>query len=96
MPAYIIADVEVTNAEQMAEYRTWSTKAMLEHGAKVLVRGGEPENLEADWHPKRIVVLEFADRAAAKAYYASATYTHARQVREGAGTIRMIVVDSPN
>ena len=94
MPAaYIIADVTVTDAEKMAKYREWSTKAMQEHGAEVLVRGGEFEVLEGPWTPSRLVVLKFPSRAQAKAFYDSQTYTHARSVREGAGIMRMIVVD---
>jgi uncharacterized protein (DUF1330 family) len=92
MTAYIIADVTVTNPEQMAKYREWSTKAMQEHGAKVLVRGGEFEVLEGPWTPSRLVVLEFASIEAAKTFYASDTYSHARSLREGAGVMRMVVV----
>jgi uncharacterized protein (DUF1330 family) len=94
MPAaYIIADVTVTDAEKMARYREWSTKAMQEHGAEVLVRGGAFEVLEGPWTPSRLVVLRFADRDAAVRFYRSETYTQARQVREGAGIMRMVVVD---
>jgi uncharacterized protein (DUF1330 family) len=93
MPAYIIAEVTVTDEAQMKQYREWSTRAMQEHGAEVLVRGGRVEPLEGGWSPERIVVLKFASLASAKAYYDSETYTHARQVREGAGTIRMFAVE---
>jgi uncharacterized protein (DUF1330 family) len=96
MSAYIIAEVTITNPAQMAEYREWSTKAMQEHGVEVLVRGGSVTPLEGDWVPQRVVVLKFKDLAAAQAYYDSATYTQARKVREGAGTIRMIAVDGVN
>ncbi|HEY1398939.1 DUF1330 domain-containing protein [Roseateles sp.] len=93
MPAFIIADVTVTDADQMAKYREWSTKAMQEHGAEVLVRGGTVEVLEGPWTPNRLVVLKFPDRAAAKAFYDSETYQHAKSLREHAGVMRMIVVD---
>ncbi len=93
MSAYIVADVTVTDAAQMAIYREWSTKAMHEHGAEILVRGGEPEVLEGSWAPTRIVILRFADRATAKAFYTSETYVHARKLRESAGIMRMVVVD---
>jgi uncharacterized protein (DUF1330 family) len=93
MSAYIIAEVTVTNPDQMAKYREWSTRAMQEHGAEVLVRGGRVVPLEEGWTPERIVVLKFKDLASAEAYYHSETYTHARQVREGAGSIRMIAVE---
>ncbi len=93
MSAYIIADVTVTDPARMAAYREWSTRAMQEHCAEVLVRGGEFEVLEGPWTPSRLVVLRFPDRAAAKAFYASETYSHARTLRENAGIMRMIVVD---
>jgi uncharacterized protein (DUF1330 family) len=94
MPAaYIIADVTVTDAEKMARYREWSTKAMQEHGAEVLVRGGEFEVLEGPWTPSRLVVLKFPSREAAKTFFHGQTYSHARTLREGAGVMRMVVVD---
>jgi uncharacterized protein (DUF1330 family) len=93
MAAYIIADVTVTNPEQMAKYREWSTKAMQEFGAKVLVRGGEIEVLEGTWQPTRLVVLEFPSRAQAKAMYDSETYATAKDIRKDAGIMRMVVVD---
>ena len=96
MPAYIIADVTVTNEAQMVEYREWSTRAMHEFGAEVLVRGGNAATLEGAWTPQRVVVLKFKDRATAQAYYNSETYTQARQVRQGAGSIDMILVDGVN
>ena len=93
MAAYIIADVTVTNPEQMAKYREWSTKAMQEHGAQVLVRGGEFEVLEGSWTPSRLIVLGFQDRAAAKAFYDSPEYGAAREVREGIAVMRMVLID---
>jgi uncharacterized protein (DUF1330 family) len=93
MSAYIIADVQITDAQKMANYREWSTRAMQEHGAEVLVRGGAIEVLEGPWSPERIVVLRFENAEKARAYYASETYTHARSLREGAGVMRMILVE---
>ena len=93
MPAYIIANVTVTDEDQMAAYRVWSSRAMAEHGATVLVRGGAVEVLEGDWRPDRVVVLQFPSAEAAKAFYHGQTYTHARSLREGAGVMRMVLVE---
>ena len=49
--------------------------------------------LEGPWAPTRVVVLRFADRAAAKAFYSSDTYVRARKIRENAGIMRMVLVD---
>jgi len=44
--AYIIANVRVTNPEQYAEYRKWSSAAFEAHNAEICVRGGQVEVLE--------------------------------------------------
>ena len=94
MPAgYVIVDVHATDAEKMAKYRVWSSKAMQEYGAEILVRGGAFEVLEGPWTPQRLVVLKFASRDQARAWYRSETYTHARTLREGAGVVSMVAVD---
>jgi uncharacterized protein (DUF1330 family) len=94
--AYIIAEVTVTDEAQMVKYREWSTRAMQEFGAEVLVRGGNAQALEGEWLPQRIVVLKFKDRATAQAYNDSETYRHARSIRQGAGRVDMILVDGVN
>jgi uncharacterized protein (DUF1330 family) len=92
MSAYIIADVTVTNDTQYAEYRQWSTAAMQAYAAKVLVRGGDPQTLEGDWAPTRIVVLEFPDAERARAFNDSPEYGRAREARRGAAIMRMVLV----
>lgn len=92
MSAYIIAQVDVTDPEQYAQYKELSSQAIAAHGAEVCVRGGSVEVLEGDWVPTRVVVLRFPDMAAARAFYDSAEYRRARQARAGAATMRMIVV----
>jgi len=93
MSAYIVAEVTITNEEQMKAYREWSTRAIQEFQAEVLVRGGKVVPLEENWAPQRVVILRFPDLATAQAYYHSETYTKAREVRQGAGTIRMFAVE---
>ena len=91
--AYIIANVDVTNAEQYEAYKKLSTIAMKAHGAEVCVRGGKVEVLEGDWNPSRVVMLKFPSMEQARAYYNSVEYEAARQAREGAAVMRMIVVE---
>jgi len=93
MSAYIIANVRVTNAEQYETYKTLSSHAMVTHGAEVCVRGGAHAVLEGDWQPDRLVILKFADLAAAHAFNDSPEYAAARRSRQGAAIMRMVVVD---
>ena len=91
--AYIIANVDVTNPEQYEDYKKLSTIAMKAHGAEVCVRGGKVEVLEGDWGPSRIVMLKFPSVEQARAFYNSVEYGAARNARQGAAVMRMIVVE---
>jgi uncharacterized protein (DUF1330 family) len=93
MSTYVMADITVTDPEQMAKYREWSTKAAAEFGASFIVRGGAIEVFEGDWKPSRVVILQFADSATAKKWYASETYQHAITLRKNAGVMRMVMVE---
>ena len=44
---------------------------------RFVVRGGELAVLEGDWHPSRLVILEFPDLETAKAWYSSPKYEQA-------------------
>ena len=93
MPAYVVIDVQSTDPEKAAAYRELSGPSVGTHGGRFLVRGGEFDVLEGDWQPERVVVIEFATREAARAWYDSDDYRAARAVREGGGTWNMVVVD---
>lgn len=92
MPAYIVADVRVTNPRQYEDYKRLSTLAMRAYDAKVLVRGGATRRLEGR-EPGRIVMLEFPSVAAAQAFYDSWQYRRARNAREGAAVMNMFIVE---
>ncbi|MCM2252841.1 MAG: DUF1330 domain-containing protein [Ramlibacter sp.] len=91
--AYIIANVDVTDPAQYEEYKRLSTIAMQAHGAQVCIRGGKVEVLEGDWAPQRVVMLKFPSAEKARAFYDSAEYAQAREARQGAAVMRMIVVE---
>jgi uncharacterized protein (DUF1330 family) len=91
--AYILANVQVTNPEQYEQYKKLSTIAMQAYGAEVCVRGGKVEVLEGDWTPDRVVLLKFPSVEKAKAFNDSPEYAAARQSRQGAAIMRMVVIE---
>jgi uncharacterized protein (DUF1330 family) len=93
MPAYIISDLTVKDAETMEIYRTRAAASIAHHGGRYLVRGGEINSLEGGWNPSAIVVAEFPDIERARAWYHSPEYAHALEVRDAALTRRLILVD---
>jgi uncharacterized protein (DUF1330 family) len=93
MPAYIIALVNVTNAEKYQEYAKRAGAANAKYQSRFLVRGGKKHGLEGDIPFERIVVTEFADVETAKKFYHSPEYQEARAHRLGAADFHMIVVE---
>jgi uncharacterized protein (DUF1330 family) len=93
MPAYVIVETEIHDPDQYELYKAASPASVAAGGGRFVVRGGEIAVLEGDWHPSRIVVLEFPDLDAAKAWYASEHYQDAKRHREGAASLNMVAVE---
>jgi uncharacterized protein (DUF1330 family) len=92
MPAYVIVETDVTDPEQYERYKAASPAAIAAGGGRFIVRGGELVTLEGDWHPPRLVLLEFPDLAAAKRWYESEAYQGVKKLREGAAGFRAVAV----
>lgn len=93
MAAYVIAQIEVTDPAQFEAYRQQVPATIAAYGGRYLVRGGESETLEGTWNPKRIVVLEFPDRATAKAWWSSQAYAPVKAIRVAAARTELIAID---
>ncbi len=70
---YIIARVEVTDAEEYARYTARTPEVVAAHGGRFLVRAGRFEALEGSAR-SRNVVIAFPDYATARAFYDAADY----------------------
>lgn len=93
MPAYLIVETDVHDPERYERYKAAAPAALAAFGGRYVARGGELTVLEGDWEPSRLVVLEFPDLDAARAFYDSPGYLEARKLREGAATLRMVAVE---
>ncbi|HEX5616306.1 MAG TPA: DUF1330 domain-containing protein [Acidimicrobiia bacterium] len=93
MAAYVIGEIEVHDADGYEPYKRRSETSIAAHGGRYIVRGGETQAVEGDPPRGRIVVLEFPDLAAARAWYDSAEYTEARPIRHATADGRIFFVD---
>ena len=93
MTAYVLVDCEVSDAGRYERYKQLAPPAIAKFGGRYLVRGGATEVLEGGWVPRRIVVLEFPSVDAARRFYDSPEYRAAREVRQGAAQMNMILVE---
>ncbi len=93
MPAYVIADVQVTDPAAYEPYRPLAAASIARFGGRFLVRGGDAELLEGTPAPQRIVVIEFPDADTARRWYRSEEYQKALKIRQSASTGRLILVE---
>jgi uncharacterized protein (DUF1330 family) len=94
MPAYVIADIAVSDPAKYEGYKALSPGAVEKHGGRFVVRGGQSGTLEGDWKPGRLVIVEFPSFEKAQAFYTSVEYTAARRARAGATSrFNMVVVE---
>ena len=66
MPAYFVAENEITNQAGMEPYRAAVGATLEQYGGRFLTRGGAAELVEGGPEPKRVIILEFADKEAIK------------------------------
>jgi len=93
MPAYIIADVQVSDPAAYERYRPLAAASIAHFGGRFVVRGGKVDLLEGGPQPERIVVIEFADVDAARRWYHSEEYQSALKIRQAASRGRVILVE---
>jgi uncharacterized protein (DUF1330 family) len=93
MPAYFVAELDVTNPAGFEPYRAAVTATIAQYGGRYLSRGGGIELIEGEPEPKRVVILEFADTAAAKRWYNSPEYQKILPMRLGNSTGRVFIVE---
>jgi uncharacterized protein (DUF1330 family) len=93
MSAYVIVDIDIHNTAGLEEYRKRVPATIAKYEGRFIVRGGKFETLEGDWHPKRLVVLEFPSVEQATRWYNSEEYRPLRAMRFTASKSNLVLVE---
>jgi len=93
MAAYIIGRVQVTDWPRYSEYMKLTPGIIAQYGGRFIARGGESMTLEGPEETDRVVILEFPTFDAAKQFFHSEEYRHARSAREGAAVAQFFAID---
>ncbi len=93
MSAYLIAEVEVTDPGTYEEYRGQVAATVERYGGRFLVRGGAIHELEGEWTPKRLVVIEFSDMASLREWYQADEYQRLKRIRQRSSTATVLAVE---
>ncbi len=94
---YVIAEVEIHDHDSYPSYSVTVLPTLEPYGGKVLVRGGQREQLEGhdEQHHNelRTVILEFPSVQHARDWYFSDAYTKSREMRQEWSTGRLCIVE---
>lgn len=93
LAAYLIADVDVTDAARYEDYRRQVTDSIASFGGRYLTRGGRTVVLEGNWSPKRLVILEFPSMARLKEWYDSPGYAPILALRKRSAISNLVMVE---
>lgn len=78
--AYIIAHIEITDAQRYGLYGDVEEDAFARYGGRYLIRGGQQHSLVGRLH-SRTIVIEFADMQSAQGFYQSLENQAAKSLR---------------
>lgn len=92
MAAYIIAQVQVADAEGYVEYASQTVAIAEKFGGNFLAKGGACEWLEGSGSDRN-VIIEFPDVAAAKQFYTSAEYQAILPIAKRHSSRDMVLVE---
>jgi uncharacterized protein (DUF1330 family) len=93
MPAYLVANIDVTDPAGYEEYRKRVLPTIVTHGGRFLARGGTLDVLEGSWTPKRLVIIEFPSMVALKSWYGSPEYRPLIELRNRFARSSVVAVE---
>ena len=75
MPGYLIAPLNsIRDPDIFTAYQKAASNVFEQYGAQFLLNSREVENLDGDWHPYGVVVVEFESYELARKFYDSTEY----------------------
>ena len=93
MAAYVIAEVDVQDAEAYKLYADRAPGVTVPAGGRYLARAGAVECLEGDPPKSRVVIIEFENMQAARDFYYGAAYQEIVPLRQAASQGRLFLVE---
>jgi uncharacterized protein (DUF1330 family) len=93
MPAYVLAEIEVTNPEGYKGYSAVVPESIKKYGGRFLTRGGPVQALEGDWPERRRVIIEFPSMDAARKWWDSPEYEKPKAMRRANSKGRLLLLE---
>ncbi|QLC23104.1 DUF1330 domain-containing protein [Parasphingopyxis sp. CP4] len=96
MPAYMIVTAKIEDRESFIQGYGAAAGALVEQfGGKYVLRGPGAELLEGGFGDgASMVISEWPDKAAAKAFWDSPEYQEAKKLREGCAECQVLLIEA--
>ena len=95
MTTYALFEIDWHDQNKAKEYREKFGPALEKYGGKTLC-AAPPQVIEGGWNPARVVLLEFPNADAFRAWYSSPEYAPVLQLRkDGATTKTVVTLEGP-
>ncbi len=94
MSAYLIVDTLIENQQEYEKYKQLAKPIAEKYGGVYRVRGGDMDVRETDlWAPMRMVIIEFPDMSAARAFVDSDEYAPVKPLRVNNAKCTLTILD---
>jgi len=93
MAAYVLFDAVSVHPERMGGYRDKALASVKAFDGKLVAATNTIDCREGDWHPTRIVMLEFPSMEKAQAWYDSPEYQEVLPIRLDANRDKMVIFE---
>ncbi len=95
MPAYMIVTAKISDRDAFIKGYGAAAGALVEKmGGKYVLRGPGAELLEGDFGAgASMVISEWPDKDAARAFWNSAEYQHVKKLREGIADCHVLLIE---
>ena len=96
MPAYLIAQINVTNEDSYREYLEKVTPIVKKYNGEYIIRAGKFKTVLGNWDYKRNVVIKFPSYEIALKWYNSEEYLPVKKIREDNSKGNVIIIEGNN
>jgi N-acetylglutamate synthase len=93
MPVYMIIEIQVNDPGPYAEYVRRVPAIVERYGGRYLARGGTVTPIFGDWHPQRLIVIEFPSLDHLQRWQSSPEYQALAPLRERSTITRAIAIE---
>ncbi|WP_419741350.1 DUF1330 domain-containing protein [Ruegeria sp.] len=94
MAAYFIAQISIQDPDGYQKYLEGFMPIFDRHGGRLLTISSKPvEIVEGNWAGEGIVLMEFPDMAAARAWKDAPDYVELAKIRRKTATVNLVLVE---